>query len=132
MFDVGFSELLFLGIIVIVVLGPERLPDAIRFALKGIQKISQIKSDLKEKLDLELELHQLRDELKGEIQQVKQLELQMHHYFASIEQQITEDLKRYYPIQSYTIPIPYQSQFVITHLVHWPCLDAKSIGVHHV
>ena len=32
MFDIGFSELLLIAVIALVVLGPERLPKAARFA----------------------------------------------------------------------------------------------------
>ena len=92
MFDVGFGELFFLGVIIIIVLGPDRLPDAIRFTLKTFKKLSQIKSDLKEKIDLELELHQLRDELKGEIETVKQLESQMQVYLANLEKTFSKIL----------------------------------------
>ena len=144
MFDVGFGELFFLGVIVIIVLGPDRLPDAIRFSLKTFRKFSQIKSDIKQKIDLELELHQLRDELKGEIQNVKQLESQMQGYLANLEQNIEQnpelniqqDLdqnsKKYYPIQSFSLPTPFKTQFVLSHLMHWSCLNLDSVGVRYV
>ena len=132
MFDVGFGELFFLGLIIIVVLGPDRLPDAIRFGLKSIKKISEIKSDIKHKLDLELELHQLRDELKGEIENVKQLETQMQGYFADLEKQIEQDIKRFYPVQRFTVPTPFKTDFIIQHSMHWSCLDLEKMGVRHV
>ena len=34
MLDVGFSELLVFGVIALLVLGPEKLPEAARFAAK--------------------------------------------------------------------------------------------------
>ena len=144
MFDVGFGELFFLGVIIIIVLGPDRLPDAIRFTLKTFKKLSQIKSDLKEKIDLELELHQLRDELKGEIETVKQLESQMQVYLANLEKNIQQDFelntqhithpdtKKYYPIQPFSVPSPFKTQFVFSHLMHWSCLNLDSVGVRYV
>ena len=144
MFDVGFGELFFLGVIIIIVLGPDRLPDAIRFTLKTFKKLSQIKSDLKEKIDLELELHQLRDELKGEIETVKQLESQMQVYLANLEKNIQQDFelntqhithpdaKKYYPIQPFSVPSPFKTQFVFSHLMHWSRLNLDSVGVRYV
>ncbi|EZQ04676.1 MULTISPECIES: Sec-independent protein translocase protein TatB [unclassified Acinetobacter] len=132
MFDVGFGELLFLGLIVIVVLGPDRLPDAIRFALRSLKKISEIKSDIKQKVDLELELHQLREELKDEIQNVKQLETQMQEYFAHLDDQIDQKQKQYFPIQKFYVPAPYKTDFLMTHLAHWSCVDIHVMGVRYV
>ena len=129
MFDVGFGELFFFGIIIIIVLGPDRLPEAIRFAIKTIKKFSQIKSDIKQKLDLELELHQLRDELKDELKNVKQLENYMQNYFTNLDQQVQKDMKKYYPVQSFSLSVPFKTQFVITHLMQWSCFSLKAVGV---
>ena len=60
MFDIGFWELLLIGIMGLVVLGPERLPVAIRTVrgwLSGIRQFSDtVKTELKEELRIE-ELH---------------------------------------------------------------------------
>lgn len=133
MFDVGFGELLFLGIIIIVVLGPDKLPEAIRYAFKVLRKLNHLKSDIQQKINLELELHQLRDVLKDEIQNVQQLESQMQDFFAKLEPQIQSELnahlKSYYPIQPMSIRAPFQAQFVLFHLTHWPCLSLDSLGM---
>lgn len=126
MFDVGFGELFFFFIIIIIVLGPDKLPDAIRFTIKSLNKFSQIKSDIKQKFELEIELHQLRDELKEEIQNVKQLETQMQDYFMNLDQQVQKDMKKYYPIESFSISAPFKTQFVITHLMQWSCFSLKA------
>ncbi len=60
MFDIGFWELLLIGIIGLVVLGPERLPVAIRTVrdwITGVRKFSDgVKTELKEELRIQ-ELH---------------------------------------------------------------------------
>ena len=38
MFDVGFSELLVIAVVALVVLGPERLPRAARMAGLGVRR----------------------------------------------------------------------------------------------
>lgn len=64
MFDIGFWELMLIGIIGLVVLGPERLPVAIRTVkgwLTGIRKFSDtVKSEITE----ELRIHELHANLK--------------------------------------------------------------------
>jgi len=60
MFDIGFLELLLITIIGLVVLGPERLPVAIRTVrgwISGVRKFSDnVKSELTEELRIQ-ELH---------------------------------------------------------------------------
>ena len=60
MFDMGFWELMLIGVIGLVVLGPERLPVAIRTVrdwIMGVRKFSEsVKTELKEELRIN-ELH---------------------------------------------------------------------------
>jgi sec-independent protein translocase protein TatB len=64
MFDIGFWELMLIGVMGLVVLGPERLPVAIRTVrgwLTGVRKFSDtVKSELTE----ELRIHELHANLK--------------------------------------------------------------------
>ena len=64
MFDIGFFELCVIGIVALVVLGPERLPRAARTAGMWVGRakrmIAQVKRDIDEELRQE-ELHELRD-----------------------------------------------------------------------
>ena len=43
MFDVSFSEILFLGVIAIIVLGPDKLPEALRHIAKFKRKFEVLK-----------------------------------------------------------------------------------------
>jgi len=64
MFDIGFFELCVIGIVALLVLGPERLPRAARTAGMWVGRakrmIAQVKRDIDEELRQE-ELHELRD-----------------------------------------------------------------------
>lgn len=132
MFDVGLTELFFLAIIVVIVLGPERLPEAIRYASRLWIKFSHLKNDIQQKINLELELTQLKEELKGEIDNVKQLESQMQDYLTKFEADIREEQKKFYPIEKFEVKPPFKSDFLVQHLMSWPCLNLKAIGVQHV
>jgi sec-independent protein translocase protein TatB len=64
MFDIGFWELTLIGIMGLVVLGPERLPVAIR-TLKGwVTGVRKFSDSVKSELSEELRIHELHSHLK--------------------------------------------------------------------
>lgn len=67
MFEVGFSELLVIAIVALVVLGPERLPKAARMAGTFMRKARQSFEGLKNEVERELAADELRKRL-AEIQ----------------------------------------------------------------
>lgn len=69
MFDVGFSELVLIALLALIVLGPKRLPEAARAAGRWVGKLRRFVSDVKQDFDRELhsaELEELR-KLKQEM-----------------------------------------------------------------
>ena len=71
MFDVGFSELLVIAVVALLVLGPERLPKAARFAGLWVRKAREqwnsVKSEFERDLadeDLKRSLHETQDALR--------------------------------------------------------------------
>lgn len=66
MFNISFWELCLVGVIGLLVLGPERLPSALRSAARGIQSIRQLLNSTKVEIHRQLELdlvQQKRNEL---------------------------------------------------------------------
>lgn len=126
MFDVGFSELFFLGIIAVIVLGPEKLPDAIRYILKLKLKFSSLKQSLNQTLQHELDLNQLKEDLNSEIDQIKNLEKKMQKYFSKLDHQVLKpDVRCFYPIENFEIKIPYRAVFILNNLMSWSCFNIK-------
>lgn len=68
MFGFGFSELMVIAIVALVVLGPERLPKAARFAGLWVRRARNQWDSVKQ--ELERELH--AEELKREMQSLRQ------------------------------------------------------------
>lgn len=64
MFDIGFWELLLIAIIGLVVLGPERLPVAIRSVRSWITSMRNFSEGVKNELTEELRIHELHANLK--------------------------------------------------------------------
>lgn len=64
MFDIGFWELLLITVIGLVVLGPERLPSAIRSVRSWISTIRRFGDNVKNELSEELRIQELHEHLK--------------------------------------------------------------------
>lgn len=64
MFDIGFLELLLLGIVGLLVLGPERLPKAARTVGLWVGKIKRTVSSMQREINSQLEAEELRQKLK--------------------------------------------------------------------
>ncbi|WP_439106269.1 Sec-independent protein translocase protein TatB [Congregibacter sp.] len=54
MFDIGFAELLIIGVVALIVIGPERLPDAVRTASAWLNRIRRGFNDIKQEVQQEL------------------------------------------------------------------------------
>ncbi|GLS82289.1 Sec-independent protein translocase protein TatB [Paraferrimonas haliotis] len=65
MFDgIGFMELLIIAILALVVLGPERLPSAVRSVSRFMSSMKRMANSVKTELESELKLEQLHSDLK--------------------------------------------------------------------
>jgi sec-independent protein translocase protein TatB len=63
-FDIGFWELVLISIVALVVLGPTRLPHAIRTVSKFISTAKVMAHSVKEELHQELKIHELQENLR--------------------------------------------------------------------
>jgi sec-independent protein translocase protein TatB len=73
MFEIGFSELVMVGLVSLLVIGPERLPKVARLAGFWIGKARNIAASVKEEIKQELHAEELRQIFK------EQAELQEFH-----------------------------------------------------
>lgn len=64
MFDVGFSELLLLAIVALVVLGPEKLPHAARVAGAWVARIRRTLSTMQTEIEREVAAQEVRQALE--------------------------------------------------------------------
>nr|WP_298414900.1 Sec-independent protein translocase protein TatB [uncultured Halomonas sp.] len=64
MFDIGFLELLIIGVVGLLVLGPERLPKAARTAGLWVGKIKRTVSNMQREINSQLEAEELRQKLE--------------------------------------------------------------------
>ncbi|MDQ6575688.1 Sec-independent protein translocase protein TatB [Haemophilus parahaemolyticus] len=64
MFDIGFSELVLVLIVGLVVLGPQRLPIAIRTVMGWVRTIRGLAANVQNELAQELKLQELKESIK--------------------------------------------------------------------
>ena len=64
MFDIGFSELLLIFIIGLVVLGPKRLPVAVKTVAGWLRAIRSLATSVQTELNQELKMQEMQDYLK--------------------------------------------------------------------
>lgn len=66
MFDVGFFELIIIGLVGLLVLGPDKLLQMARFAGRMIGKWRRQFNDMKEEIDREIRVDEMRKQLAKE------------------------------------------------------------------
>lgn len=76
MFDIGFAELLLIGVIALLVLGPERLPHAARMAGAWMGKIRRSFVEIQAQIEQEVHAEELRKRIQEEMDKsgLKELE----------------------------------------------------------
>ena len=84
MFDIGFSELLLFGVIALIVLGPEKLPQAARTAGQWYAKIRRTVSTLQSEIEAELDLAETRQQMQKELAKIRQTEADMRREMAEM------------------------------------------------
>lgn len=60
MFDIGFTELMVIGLVALIVIGPERLPRVARTVGHLVGRLQRYVSDVKADINREVELDELR------------------------------------------------------------------------
>ena len=64
MFDIGFAELLIIGVVGLLVIGPERLPGTIRTVSVWVNKFRRSFNDIRDEVRQELHNDEVMQELK--------------------------------------------------------------------
>lgn len=60
MFDIGFTELLLIGVVALVVVGPERLPALIRTTLRYVRQFKSGFAHIRDEVEREIHLDDLK------------------------------------------------------------------------
>ena len=72
MFDIGFLELVIIGVVGLLVIGPERLPGAVRTASVWVSRIRRGFNDIKREVQQEIHNDAVMQELRKTGEQLKE------------------------------------------------------------
>lgn len=90
MFDVGFSELLVIAVVALLVLGPERLPKAARFAGLWVRKARAHWNSVKAEFENELAADDLQRTLRETREALASAEAQLRGGAAALQTQLND------------------------------------------
>ena len=82
MFDIGFSELIVIAVVALIVIGPERLPKVARTAGHLLGRLQRYVNDVKSDINREMQLEEL-----------KKLQAQVEESARSIERDVGKELQ---------------------------------------
>lgn len=101
MFDIGFSELFVIAVVALIVLGPERLPRAARFAGLWMRRARAQWYSVKSELENELAADELRRSLRETQDELREAHAQMQREGQMLQQEVvaatSEDESHWHP-----------------------------------
>lgn len=108
MFDIGFWEIVVISVIGLIVLGPERLPTAIRSVIAWINTAKNIANSVKTEISQELKLQEMNENMiKASKQGLSDLDPELQKSIEEMQQSAKEVTR---PYQSANIPKKSSSQ----------------------
>ena len=108
MFGISFSELLLVGLVALLVLGPERLPGAARTAGLWVGRLKRSFNAIKQEVEREIGADEIRRQLHNE-------------HILSLEQ---EARKIFTPVQQEPTPVEHVVEHVVEQAIHAPAAPA--------
>ena len=85
MFDIGFSEFIVIGLVALIVIGPERLPRVARTAGALLGRFQRYVNDVKSEVRREMEIEDLKRFQSQLTEQVRDVENTIHDSLRSVE-----------------------------------------------
>ena len=85
MFDIGFSELVVIALVALIVIGPERLPRVARTAGALLGRFQRYVNDVKSEVRREMEIEDLKKFQAQLTEQVRDVEQTIHKELRSAE-----------------------------------------------
>lgn len=97
MFDIGFWEIMVISVIGLIVLGPERLPIAIRSVIRWINSAKEMANSVKGEISHELKLHEMNENMiKASKQGLSSLDPQLQESIEEMKQAAQEVTRPYH------------------------------------
>lgn len=135
MFDVGFSELVVIGVVALVVIGPERLPKVARTAGLLLGRLQRYVNDVKADINREMQLDELKKMQEQMTEQVRSMESsvssEMHAVEESLNQSIAPPLAETPPLVAGELPATGELQAAEPHAAELQAVNQLELGLDH-
>lgn len=106
MFDIGFSELMVIAVVALLVLGPERLPKVARTAGHLLGRLQRYVNDVKADIHREMQLDELR-KMQNEVENsARSFETSVNKELGSLESDLNRSLETAASTRSAAPPAP--------------------------
>ena len=93
MFDIGFSELLVIGVVALIVIGPERLPRVARTIGHLAGRLQRYVADVKSDINREIELDELRKMRDSMQKAASEMETSVHSELSKTADDLNKSLE---------------------------------------
>lgn len=104
MFDVGFSELLVIAVVALIVIGPERLPRVARTVGHLLGRLQRYVGDVKSDINREMQLDDLKKLQQQVAEQAKSMEQSVSQQLTSVETELNQSIAQ--GVAEKTEPVP--------------------------
>jgi len=89
MLDIGSTEFLFIIIIAIIVLGPDKLPEAMKTTGRFVGKMKRMWRDATSDIRRELELEEMKAEMQAYKKQLEELQTKVNNEVDGVKSSLT-------------------------------------------
>lgn len=93
MFDVGFSELMVIAVVALLVLGPERLPKVARTAGHLLGRLQRYVNDVKADINREMQLDELRRMKQQITDSARDFETSVNKELVAVETEVNQSIE---------------------------------------
>lgn len=104
MFDVGFSELIVIALVALIVIGPERLPRVARTAGHLLGRLQRYVGDVKADINREMQLEELKKVQQDMEQSVRTMESSVTQELGTVESALNNSILP--PSEPAAAPLP--------------------------
>ena len=92
MFDVGFSEMIIIAVVALIVIGPERLPKVARTAGHLLGRLQRYVGDVKSDINREMQLDELKKLQEQVAAEARDMEKQVNEQMTSVESSLNDSI----------------------------------------
>lgn len=100
MFDIAFSELVIIGLVALIVIGPERLPRVARTAGHLLGRLQRYVGDVKADINREMQIEELKKVQDDIVAQTRSLEQSVNEQLRTVETELNQSIADGLPEQT--------------------------------